>query len=182
MAVRRLVAHHETQDAQNLKIDHATRYIENHSEEWQFLFGPNSELNNSDLILKHWAKFNETDLNSLQIAAYLYDKRNASISNAAGAEIRLYKINTTNTNWSETLIDTLTPTQLPNNYYFYNALLSTYPTIDFEGGDTIMLETTLIRLGITYRDRIYVNHLGIYDSMLRLRADVEFLDLTKLDE
>ena len=182
MAVRRMVAQSDNQDAQILKIDHASRYIENHVEEWQFLFNANSELNNSDLILKHWAKFDEENLNSIKLTAYLYDKRNASISNAAGASIKIYKVNTTDTDWNEVLLDTLNPTQLPNNYYFSNVLTSLYPTVDFEGGDTIMLETTLTRLGITYRDRIYVNHLGVYDSIVRLRGDVEFLDLTKLDE
>lgn len=182
MAVRILLAHDSTQDAQNLKVDHSSRYIENHIKEWQFLFGPNSQPSNSELILKHWAKFNEIDLNSIQIAAYLYDQKNASISNAANATINIYKINTTSTNWTESLIDTVVPTQLSNNYYFYNTLLSNYPTIDFEGGDSVMIETTLVRLGTVYRDRIYVNHLGIYDSMLRLKAEVEFLDLTKLDE
>jgi len=41
---RRLVAHDENEDNQWLKVDHSTRFIENHSDEWQFLFGPNSGL------------------------------------------------------------------------------------------------------------------------------------------
>jgi hypothetical protein len=45
-----------------------------------------------------------------------------------------------------------------------------------------MIQATIVRLGITYRDRIYVNHLGIFDNVTRLRGDVEFLEVTKKDE
>ena len=71
--------------------------------------------------------------------------------------------------------------QLSNNYFYINPTVASLTPIDFFGGDTIMIEATAIRLGVTYRDRIYVNHLGIYDNVTRLRGDVEFLDLTKVN-
>ena len=51
-----------------------------------------------------------------------------------------------------------------------------------DGDTTLMIEGVAIRSGVTYRDRIYVNHLGVYDSIIRLRNAVDFLDITKLDE
>ena len=63
-----------------------------------------------------------------------------------------------------------------------NPTLSAIGSIDFQGGDSIMIEATINRLSSVYRDRIYVNHLGIYDNVTRLRGDVEFLEVTKKDE
>jgi hypothetical protein len=45
-----------------------------------------------------------------------------------------------------------------------------------------MIEATIIRLGLTYRERVYLNHLGIFDSVTRLKRDVDFLSISKKDE
>lgn len=177
---RRIVAQDDTQEAQWLKIDHSSRYIQNHSEEWQFLFGPDSVLSTSNQIVKIAAKFDETSFNNIKITAYLYDQQNGTIGNAAACVFKVYSI--TGTNWTETLLSTINGTQLPNFYFYTNPTLAALGSIDFQGGDSIMIEATVTRLSTTYRDRIYVNHLGIYDNVTRLRGDVEFLEVTKKDE
>ena len=177
--MRRLVAPDNTQDSQWLKMDHPSRFIENHSEEWQFLFNANSELTNSTPVLKSWAKFDDATFNNLKITGYLYDSRNGSTFNSASCTFKIFLISTPD--WVETLLTTLTGSQLPNSYYYVNPTLSSIGAVDFQGGDSLMIETTIMRAGITYRDRIYVNHLGIYDNVTRLRGDVEFLNVTKKD-
>ena len=177
---RKLLAHDNTQDSQWLKVDHSTRYIENHSEEWQFLFGPNSVLSNATQIVKLAAKFDDDSFENIKIAAYLYDSKNNATSNAAGCQFDIYKIS--GPDWSEEHLTVINGSQLPNNYFYANPTLSSIGTLDFFGGDTIMIQATMVRLGITYRERIYVNHLGIYDNITRLRGDVEFLEVTKKDE
>jgi len=176
---RRIVAHDENEDNQWLKVDHSSRFIENDSEDWQFLFGPNSALSISVLVPKITARFNTDTFSNIQVTGYLYDSKNASISNAASCTFRVFKVSAPD--WTETQIATLNGTLLSNNYYYSNPTIASLG-LDFEGGDTIMIEATITRLSETYRDRVYINHLGIYDSVVRLRQDVEWLDISKLDE
>lgn len=176
---RRIVAHDENEDNQWLKVDHSSRFIENDSEDWQFLFGPNSTLTASTLVPKISARINTDTFGNIQVTGYLYDAKNASISNAAACSFRIFKVSAPD--WTDVLVTTLAGTQLSNNYYYINPTIASLG-IDFEGGDTIMVEATITRLSETYRDRVYINHLGIYDSVVRLRQDVEWLDISKLDE
>lgn len=177
--IRKLVAQDENEENQWLKVDHSSRYIVNLTEDWQFLFGPNSELSNSNQIVKIAAKFDDNTFNNIKIAAYLYDQKNASIANADTCVFNLYK--TSSSTWSDDYLTSINGSLLPNSYFFINPTLTTFTGLDFLGGDTIMIEATIIRLGVTYRDRIYVNHLGIFDNASRLRQDVEFLEITKKD-
>lgn len=177
--IRKLVANDDNQTVQWLKVDHSSRYIVNASEEWQWLFGPNSSLNNSEQIIKIAAKFDENTFTNLNIAAYLYDQQNDATSNAATCEFKIFSV--TSPDWTETLLSTISGTQLANQYFYANPSLNSLSPVDFTGGDSIMVQATIVRLGVTYRDRIYVNHLGIYDSVIRLRNDVDFLNITKKD-
>lgn len=176
---RRLVAQDESYDNQWLKVDHASRYVVNDSKDWQFLFGPNSILNNSVPVVKLAAKFNEDTLSNIQVVGYLYDSIGAAVLNSANCVFNIYKIGAPD--WTETFITSLPGSQLANNYFYINPDVSTFPTINFDGEESIMIEASMVRLGVTYRDRIYVNHLGVYDSIVRLRNDVDFLDITKKD-
>ena len=178
--IRKLVAQDNNDDNQWLKIDHSSRYIVNDVDDWQFLFGPNSSLTNSAQIIKIGAKFDENSFDNLNIIAYLYDQQNASVANAGTCVFKIYQITTPD--WTENLILTTLGTQLANNYFYSTPTLSTITPIDLYGGDSIMIEATIIRSGTVYRDRIYLNHLGIYSNVTKLRQDVEYLDITKLDE
>lgn len=180
MAVRILVAPDNTQDSQILKADHPTRYIENHVSEWQFLFGPTSELDNSVQVIKAHARFNDATFNNIQLISYLYEPRNATVANSTTPVFKLYKV--VAPDWTEELITTVGASQLTSNYWYNNLDLTTIPDFNFDGGDTLMVEASLLRSGVLYRDRVYINHLGIYDSFIRLKQEVEFLDITKLDE
>jgi len=175
---RRFVAQ-DQDDNQILKMDHDSRYIVNNDPDWQFLFGPNSQLSNSVLILKLTAKFNEQSFDNIQIIGYLYDTFNASVASAGTGMFKIYRVQAPD--WTEVLISTVSGTQLANNYFYNNVLLSSLAPTDFDGGESIMIEGSLTRLGVTYRDRVYLNHLGVYDNITRLRADVEFLDISKKD-
>ncbi len=179
MAVRIVVAQSQKEN-QILKMDANSRYIINEEEQWQFLFGPNSSLTNSSPIIKIAARFDDDTFTKIKLVSYLYDSRATSIVNAASCTFKIFKVNLPD--WTETLVTTINGTQLTNNYFYINPDTSTLTPLDFFGGDTMMVESTIVRLGVTYRDRLYINHLGIYDNVDRLRKDVEFLDITKLDE
>lgn len=176
---RTLVAQDESDMNQWLKVDHSSRFIQNNCEEWQFLFGIDSSLSSSSQVLKISAKFDDSTFDNLKVIAYLYDQANANIANAATCEFKFYRV--TIPDWTEVLINTSNGTQISNNYFYLNPTLATLAPIDFDGGEMMLIEATVVRLGVTYRDRVYVNHLGIYDTTTRLKRKVQFLDITKQD-
>lgn len=176
---RKLVAQDTNEDNQWLKVDNAQRYIVNDTDDWQFLFGPNSEPTNSTQVLKLSAEFNKNTFDTIRFAGYLYNPVTGAIDNAATLTFSVYLVNTPD--WTETFISSFSGTQTYNNYYYANINTSSLAPIDFFGGDTIMIQGVATRLGRTYRDRIYINHLGIFDNAFRLRQDLEFLDISKQD-
>lgn len=180
---RKWVAQDDSEENQWLKVDHATRYIVNHSPEWQPVFSANSTLNNSSQVLKLAAQLDTATLDKIRLVGYLYNPVQGSIDNAASVTFRIYKVtDITSPKWEDQLITTLTGDLQTNSYFFKDIDISTLTGANLDGETTLMIEGTAIRLGVTYRERIYVNHLGVYNSILKLRQDVEFLDITKQDE
>lgn len=176
---RRLVVQDDSSENFWLKVDHSSRFIQNDGKEWQFLLGPSSALSSSSQIIKITGRFDDETFSNLRITAYLFDQTNASISNAATCQFKIYQV--TSPDWTEVLLTTLPGTQLTNSYFYINPTTSSLGTIDFQGGDTIMIEATVSRLGVNYTDRIYLNHLGIFDNVTRLKNKVNFLEVTKKD-
>lgn len=169
----------DNEEAQPLRINSSKRFIVNDNNDWQFLFGPDSAFTTTAKQLKVAAEFDKTDFSSIRLAGYLYDPTFGTISNLATCQFRVFLVNTPT--WTEQLIGTFTGTQIFNSYFFVDVPAASLSPIDFFGGDTIMIEAVATRLAVTFRERIYVNHLGILDNVSRLRSDVEFLDITKQD-
>lgn len=180
MPVTRKLLAQVDDDNQVLRMDSSQRFIQNETQDWQFLFGPNSSLSTSTQILKLAAEFDQNNMDRIRIIGYLYNPVTGSVENTATCTFRIYKVSTPN--WDDVLLTSVSGTQIPNTYFYKEVLLTSLPTVNFDGGDTIMIEGVATRLTNTYRDRIYINHLGIYDSFYRLKQDVDFLDITKLDE
>lgn len=176
---RRLVAQH-SEDSQVLRTDNRRKFVVNQMSDWQFLFGPNSELSSSTQILKLAAQFDTQDFESIRLSAYLYNPVTGGVDNAATCSFKIYLV--TLPNWTEVLLSTESATQVDNNYFFKDILVSSLTPAELDGDSTLMIEATVTRLSETLRERIYVNHLGVYDSVVRLRNDVDFLNITKLDE
>lgn len=181
--IRKIVAQDENDTNQWLKIDHSTRYIVNDSPEWQFLFGPNSVLDNSSQILKLAAQLDTNTLDKIRIVGYLYNPKNGTIDSASGITFNVYKVtDITTPKWNDELITTLTGILQSNSYYFVDIDITSLTGTSLDGDTTLMIEGVATRLNVTYRERIYVNHLGVYQSVVKLRQDVDYLDITKQDE
>ena len=119
MAVRRLLAQDDTQEAQWLKADSITRYIENHSEEWQFLFGPNSAPTNSVQAIKLAAEFDTETLDKIRVVGYLYNTNNGTIDNAASCTFNIYRVqNISSPKWNDLLISSISGILQPNSYFY----------------------------------------------------------------
>lgn len=180
--IRRLVAQDDNDENQWLKVDHDSRYIVNDMDDWQFLFGPNSVLSNSSQVLKLAAQLDTNTLDKIRIIGYLYNPTTGAVDSSSGVTFTVYRVSDiTNPKWNDTLITTLNGTLQSNSYYFTDINVSALTGTSMDGDTTLMIEGVATRLGVTYRDRIYVNHLGVYESIIRLRQDVDFLNITKKD-
>lgn len=176
---RKFVAQNQ-EECQILRMDSADVFVVNHCEEWQFLFGPGSALSTSNLQIKIAGQFNTDTLNGIKLVAYLYEDQNGTVNSLATCTFHVYKI--VSPQWQDQFIASFNGSVLPNSYMYKELTEVDLGGLGLDGETTLMIEAVGTRLGKVYRNRIYLNHLGIYDNILRLRQDVEFLEVTKLDE
>ena len=105
---RKWVAQDNSEENQWLKIDHSSRFIVNHSPEWQPIFNANSTLNNSSQVLKLAAQLDTNSLDKIRIIGYLYNPTHGSIDNAASVTFNIYRVtDITTPKWNDELITTL---------------------------------------------------------------------------
>jgi hypothetical protein len=133
-----------------------------------------------DYILNLWAKFAQVDFDGIHIKSYL--DKDSDIMQAANYTFSVYLISTTD-NWAETFVITKPGSSIGDGSVKCHVTAADFPsTVDLDGELTLAIVANCTRQGRKYRKKIYVNHLGVYDSIVRLRNDVEYLDITKLDE
>lgn len=176
----RILVAQNTEDSQVLRTDNRRKFIVTSGPDWQFLFNPNSEISTSIQTLKIAAELDPDTLDSIRFTAYLYNPVTGSIDNAATCEFKIYKV--VKSGWQDQLITTISGTIQANHYFYAEKVLEDLSPADLDGGHTLMVDVTVTRLSETFRDRVYINHLGIYDSFIRLSKKVDFLELTKVDE
>lgn len=130
-----------------------------------------------DYKLNLHAKFNASAMDGLVIEARLMSTyRQAAV---AVTSFVLYRVS--NLNYSKTLINTFTPT-LSGQSWVYTVTQSQLGLNELSGAETYYIEAFGQRRLRKFRASIYVNHLGCFDSLNRLRQRVEYLQITKLDE
>ena len=183
MAISRILVAQDQEDCQVLNTDNRQRYIVNYESNWQLLFGPGSELSSSTQVLKISAELDTENFQKIRLIGYLYNPITGGIDGAGNCEFRIHRVvKTTNPNWSDVFITSIAGTLQSNGYYFAEVNISDITGANLDGDTTLMIEAFSDRLSTKYRERVYINHLGVYDSIVRLRQDVEFLDITKKDE
>lgn len=183
MATRKLIAQHNTKHNQILKMDSISRFIVNDCHKWQFLFNANSDFTNSTQVAKVAAEFDTSNFNKIRVTGYLYNPYNGTIDNANTCSFKIFRVRKlVNPRWDDLLVYTTSGVQDSNSYYYSEIDLSSITGAELDGDTTLMIEVTIDRLGRLYRERVYVNHLGVYDSIVRLRQAVQWLEISKLDE
>jgi len=129
--------------------------------------------------IKSWAKFESQNFDGIQLIAGLY--KTAKIRSIGSCTFRVYAISTDN-NWSETLVATLTGTAMPDGRFKASVTESMFGSLYMDGEISLRIEVDITRQNKTFNDFFYINHLGIYGNVFVLRKDVKFLELTKMDE
>jgi hypothetical protein len=132
-----------------------------------------------DYEIRAWLRFNADTFDGVQLVGSLV--RGNDTKTIAGCTFKVYSIDLTNS-WAETLRATVSGTAISGNRFSASVLEAALAPASPTGEITYKVEVEVTRLGKLYSDVFYVNHVGIYDSFIRLKKNVEFLELTKLDE
>lgn len=132
---------------------------------------------NPEYRLTLHAKFNSSAMQGLSIEASLYSLyRKASVY---VSEFKVYRVS--NLNFTKTLINTFTPT-LSGQDWAITLTQSQLGSNELSGAETYFIEAKGQRRAKKLRAQVYVNHLGCWDSINRLRQALEYAQITKLDE
>jgi hypothetical protein len=167
-------------DVQALRVNSSSRYIYVIDSAWQPLFAYDATLAPPVRTFKLAAELDTTTFQKLRVIAYIYNETTNSVDSASSVSFSLYSVN--QPGWIDTFESTLTGVEQSNAYFFVEINISDFISGLYNGDTTLMVEATATRLSSTYRNRIYINHLGIYSSFTKLKKFVDYLDITKLDE
>lgn len=122
-------------------------------------------------------KFNADTMNGIQIKAQLL--KGAKLSAMAIVSTKLFRVS--EASWVETLV--ASPT-LSEGLGFFSGTVNqaTLSANELSGMEVYALEVTSIRKRRTFKKKVYFNHLGCFDSIWRLRQEMQYAHITKLDE
>jgi hypothetical protein len=129
---------------------------------------------------KVWAKFNGINFDGIHMVAGLYAENERRL-NSASCSFNVYYVDA-NQNWNQTLVYTGSASLVGSRWVLPATQANLGSLTELDGERTLMIEATITRLGKEYKSAVYVNHLGIFDSLFRLKEEVEFLSITKKDE
>jgi hypothetical protein len=134
---------------------------------------------NKDFKVKAWMRFNSDTFDGVQMVGSLF--RGKSNKTITSCTFRIYSVDVDNT-WAETLLVTATGSDVGDNKFSASTSESSLAPTALTGELTYKMEVEITRLGKIYTDIFYFNHIGIYDTTVRLRKRIDFLAITKLDE
>lgn len=182
MATRRVYSLISNPWHQNLKVSiFKNKQILNQSTEYTcFLVKPSFRPQTENAyFVKAWAKFETVNFDGINLIAGLY--KQAKLRTIGSCVFRVFA-ESADSLWNEVLITTVSGSALPDGRFKADVPESVFGSIYLDGEITLRVEVDVIRQDSVFKDVFYVNHVGIYGSFFILKKEVEFLDLTKLDE
>lgn len=127
-----------------------------------------------------WAKFESQDMTGIDVLGFIR-RHDRELANCHSCSFSLYSISK-NSAWNESFILTKTGVKNSLNQWTINFTKAEIG-LDLCCADvTFKIQASFLRLGKTYRKTIYVNHLGISESVCFAHNKIQFLELTKKDE
>jgi hypothetical protein len=123
------------------------------------------------------ARFNTSTMNGIEIQASLF-KNKIITSNLVSA--KLYVLS--DSGFTKTFITDVTMSEVSTGIFTGTVNQATLALNELSGRETYFIECKFSRIRKKYSKGVYFNHLGVYDSVNRLRHEVEFLQIAKVDE
>jgi hypothetical protein len=132
-----------------------------------------------DLKLKSWLRFNSETFDGIQVFAALIE--NGKLRSLAECSFSIYLIDAEN-NWSQTFLASVDGVSVDGVNFSATFSESDLSPAFLTGELTFKMEAKAKRFSKNYSDVSFFNHIGIYDSLVRLKNELEFLDISKVDE
>lgn len=123
------------------------------------------------------ASFESDNFDGFKLIAWLSNSDVALASSLS--EFKVYSVNIST--WVKTLVVTKAAVQSGASFTC-SVTAADLGSAEYTGAEVYFIEATMKRRRKSFYVGKYFNHLGIYDSWFRLKQDVDFLDITKLDE
>lgn len=131
-----------------------------------------------DYDLSIHAKFNADTMNGIQVRVELMRDGVGAVSSVSS--VRLSRV--AEGSWSETYLTNVTMTESSLGVFTGSVLQAVLSTNELTGRETYRLDVVAIRRRKTFKKSVWVNHLGVFDSVTHLRHAVERLEIMKVDE
>lgn len=128
--------------------------------------------------LKIHAKFNASTINGLQILAFV--EKGGVATASLVEEVNVYSINSSS--WSESLVYSGAPSEVSPYLFSLSVTQANLGANELSGKEVYAIEVFAVRRRRKFYKKIYFNHLGIFDSLFRLKQESDFIKLTKVDE
>lgn len=132
----------------------------------------------SHMELKLHAYFDDINFDGFKLSAWL--DNNGKNRSFFIANFSIYSVDTSN--WNETFILNKPAVISSDNSFKAHVTQSDLGSYETTGSEVYLIKVSGSRLRDKVGAKAYFNHLGIYDSLFRLKQDVDFLDITKKDE
>jgi hypothetical protein len=123
-------------------------------------------------------KFNTDLMKGIQVVAQLEDRGDVRAS--ANPLFKLYRV--AENSWAETFIDDFVPVEFSHGVWSRGIDQSDIDPNELSGREVYVVEVYLSRKRRTYKKKFWVNHLGAFDSIWRLKRAAEQHEILKLDE
>lgn len=134
---------------------------------------------NEEKVGRLFAKFDGTNFDGVQMVFGLY--KDFSALKCGSVSFNVYAVSLDGL-FTETFIMTKSGTEQSSGLFTAQITSAELGAIELDGERTLLIKATATRARETIKEFKYFNHIGIYDNVFRLRQDVDFLDITKVDE
>lgn len=128
--------------------------------------------------LKIHAKFNADDMNGMQIIVNLESNGIKSNSNITSA--KLYRVD--EASWDETFVTDITLTNDGSGIFTGDLDQTDLGVNELSGMETYSIVIEASRKRRKFKSKVWFNHIGCFDNILRARNEIRYLNSTKLDE
>jgi hypothetical protein len=123
-----------------------------------------------------FAKFNSETMNGMQVICFLQRGRKRISSTVQS--LKLYRIS--DGSWNESLVGEFVPVETSPNIFTLN-IFAALGSNELSGAETYCTDVIFKRRETDYFKKVYFNHLGCFDSITRIRQNVDLLNVFKID-
>jgi len=122
------------------------------------------------------ARFNSGNMNGIEIQASLFKNK---VITSSLVSAKLYVLS--DSGFTKTFIADVTMAESSTGLFVGTVNQATLALNELSGRETYFIECRFSRIRKKYYNGVYFNHLGCFDSILRLKQKTELLEITKVD-